>query len=398
MPTNGQFTCPAPGNIGYLSWTPPTGYTTFEAFLQQIGGGSPSTAFVTGSTTTFPTLAGGSYDASVETRQVDADGGLAISPLLDLGTIQCSYPSAYLNCNTTSCNGFTGTVNYTVTGTSISLQMVNVLDQNTGTNTLYTFTTSPSTFPTTPNHVYASSVTARIAGQWFSSNCQGFTCPSVSAPPGACPAQQICGQVTAAEGSGILLPGIVVELRDSLERLITSTKTISGTATSYSYNYIFPSQPDGTYFVDAAVGRTQFANPLQSQVSLSGTINPRADLKVGGVPATLAVSGSSGTLVLITTAPWTGYVPPAINLQASSPPNIYSNIIGANGTAVINVPGNFPYYITCWSHTVSGLSVSTVKTGGNTNLTSLTSAGTGVEGMLMPLNTASVSCPSSGTH
>ena len=304
----------------------------------------------------------------------------------------CPASSPNLTCNSATCTALSGTVNYSVTGSPISLQMVNVHDSTTNNDYQYTFPTPPLSysFPTTPGHAYTASVTARIANAWYTSNCPAFVpnpCPGSLTANASCgnQLQAICGMVTAPENVAALA-NVTVELRDSLGRLISTQKTTGATT---GYNFSFSGLNNGSYLVDPVVGRTEYASPLQTLVKLAGGIPTPATVPFSIVrePAQVTVSDSSGTLVLVTTTTWpTATPPPAVNRMAPTMPSLYSGIIGANGTTVLNVPGNFPYSLTCWRATGQGTSVTYNKSGA-VNIT-----GPG-GGNVMPLNSMSVACP-----
>jgi hypothetical protein len=196
--------------------------------------------------------------------------------------------------------------------------------------------------------------------------------------------QTVCGMVTAPE-NGNALANVTVELRDSLGRLLSTQKTTGATT---GYNFSFTGLNNGSYFVDPVVGRTEYAKPLQSLVNLAGTPTPATvSFSIVREPAQVTVSDSSGTLVLVTTTTWpTATPPPAVNRMAPTMSSLYSGIIGANGTTVLNVPGNFSYSLTCWRATGQGAGVTYSKTGA-VNVT-----GPG-GGNVMPLNSVSVACP-----
>lgn len=295
-------------------------------------------------------------------------------------------------CNSVTCPppGTAATVAYTYTPAAPApiLQTITLHDDaGTVDDSFLTFTISPKVLNnTTAGHSYHVTVRVLDADGWHQDNCAPVTCQAGAAPSASVCGQlhAICGKIYAAEKPSILPSGILVELRNSLGRLLTTTHTNSALPT----NYIFPNLPNGSYFVNPVVGRTQYANPVQMPVQLTDSLQTTADFSIGGLPAPVTVSGSSGTLVLITTSPWTSATPPIIDLTSPSTMNIYSGIIGPDGKTVINVPGNYPYSLTCWKTTGHGTSITTSFAGAQN---SVTNAG---GGNLMPLNpNVNVQCP-----
>ena len=160
------------------------------------------------------------------------------------------------------------------------------------------------------------------------------TCKAVFQPSATCPAQTICGTVTDYETGTVALHGIVIELRSS------TGAHLGQTTTDNAGRYSFGSLAAPNYFVDAVVLPGEFSSPLQLFVSPGGQ---PANFKIGGIPASVNVTGpGSFTLAIFTLQPIPPGPPPC---QGAGCPVSISGILPFSNP--FSVP-NGTWWLTCY--------------------------------------------------
>ena len=151
--------------------------------------------------------------------------------------------------------------------------------------------------------------------------------------PAGCAVQTICGTVTDNETGTIPLQGIVIELRSSTGAFLQQTTTNS------SGKYSFGSLTASNYFVDPVVQAGEFSSPSQI-FAAPGTV---ANFKIGGVPASVTVSGpGSFTLAVFTLQPIPPGPPPC---QGSGCPVSISGILPFSNPFSVS---NGTWWLTCY--------------------------------------------------
>ena len=180
-----------------------------------------------------------------------------------------------------------------------------------------------------------------------------------------------------------------MELRNDKGTLIASVKTQSGGSYSFGPAGLAAAK---NYIVHPVVDRGQSANPMHVSIRQLPATGAGADFSIRGVPATITVYAKPGTFVLL--KPGSGYgsgylgttplLPPTIKVGSS---DYYSSVVGTGGSVKIQVPGNFSYYLTCWSSQRTNTSTSY-----QVNNTTPTAVNEGA--LIMPTDTAAhVYCP-----
>ncbi len=138
-----------------------------------------------------------------------------------------------------------------------------------------------------------------------------------------------------------------MELRNSRGKIIKAVPTVAG---SPAYTFTSSINSDTTYYVAPVVERTQFALPAQQAVYVfPAGGSALANFQVRGIPATLTISGTPGSVVMVSTFAYTSGTPPPMGAGSQTKSNFYTAVIEANGQIKIKVPGDQPYWLKCWN-------------------------------------------------
>ena len=144
--------------------------------------------------------------------------------------------------------------------------------------------------------------------------------------------------VATENNTSLQVQGLPVELRDANGRVMATSLTDNQGQYGFGSGI---AQAGSNYYVSVVPARTQSATP-QAITPLLPT-GASVNLNLGGYPATIQVTGNPSDFVLVTTNQWpANTAAPGTGAAAS-----FTNVIGTNNTATINVP-NGSYWLTCW--------------------------------------------------
>jgi hypothetical protein len=164
----------------------------------------------------------------------------------------------------------------------------------------------------------------------------------------ACPScGDLCGTVLAAENPALPLKNLPIQLRD------TSGKIRKTTTTGADGKYLFQSVGTAQWYVVPALGRLQSSDPGQLAAKIPQTTATPGTIKIRGIPATVHVTGTPGSLVILSANPINGNVPPRIDQTQGVTQLAISGVISADGKVDINVPSG-AYYSKCWKPLSTG--------------------------------------------
>lgn len=167
--------------------------------------------------------------------------------------------------------------------------------------------------------------------------------PPAPPPPGGPPCgalNTICGSTKILE-TDTVVGGILVQLRDATSRIKAVTKT------DLSGNFLFSPWPEGVYYVDPAVNRTEFSEPAFQVIRVDASGAPRADFKMGALKSIVRITGlTPGDYVQLSHDEYTGA------LAAGIPPPdnkiYYSDVAEQTKGAEIKPQVARPIWMTCW--------------------------------------------------
>lgn len=234
------------------------------------------------------------------------------------------------------------------TGSSYTINDATVTDDGLPTGVLSTAWSQVSGPPLTAQFSSASVVKTTVT---FIST--GTYVLRLTASDGAAPAQsdtiqfnvatvgcnsgEICGRVLTRENQ-IPLANVIMELRSAMGDSLTSVRTDAGGS------YVFPSlSGTQTYFVKPVVDRLQSSIPTHKSGTPGGS---PVNFDVRGVPATVRVTATAGTFVLLTTATWTGAAPPVVGRNSTS--LSFTGVTNWDGTIDVPVAAGYSYRLACW--------------------------------------------------
>ncbi len=214
---------------------------------------------------------------------------------------------------------------------------------NTATVTISGIGTFPAigSISTAPAATTIFTLTASNDGGTLTSNAT----VTVTLPP-RCGVWHICGTITAAENSAIVLPGVPVNVMDKTGYFLETVKTDA----SGIYDWTAPGP--NQYIVHAVTGRTQSSNHLGVTVTPNNIIGT-ADFTIHAVPANVKINAVPGTFVMFSTYSYTAAHPPTI--KAGMTLMIFDGMADSNGAANVELPGPYIYWVTCWKHLGYGL-------------------------------------------
>ena len=161
---------------------------------------------------------------------------------------------------------------------------------------------------------------------------------------GPCGAGVICGRITTIENGDQLIGGVNVQAKDIADGQVASIGISHPNADASGNNYTLPVTAGHRYYVTAAIDRGESSAP--SFVAASGS--SQADFHIRGIRSTLNVTARPGAYLLFTQTAYAGQNAPKIYAGVSNGGPYYSKSASPEGTAIVQVPSGFSYWMTCW--------------------------------------------------
>lgn len=177
------------------------------------------------------------------------------------------------------------------------------------------------------------------SGCGLGETCDSSTCSCsvVMVPANPCGPGVICGQIKDIETDSVPLSQRPVELRN------TNGTFLKTAYTDDQGKYQFTALAQGNYFVSPPSNRLESVSPMFKRVAAGGL----SDFKVKGTFATVTVASLPNTFVLIRDVPHPANTPPPA-IQSGIASDAWSQVVGTNGKAKIELPYGTHYSLTCW--------------------------------------------------
>ncbi len=151
----------------------------------------------------------------------------------------------------------------------------------------------------------------------------------------SCGPGKVCGSVIDSETGTVNLVGMVIELRNDKGTYIKTTRTIS------NGSFEFSGLTGSGYLISPSLNPSWSSDP-----SFSKTLPADGHVlfKMGGVPANVTITGSSGDFIMISSSATTGPFP--LGVYPGGPFSI-SGVIGRDGKKLMSISKG-KWFLTCW--------------------------------------------------